>query len=223
MRPAVPMECAEQPMARPLTNGEDALKIAGKLSRRAFPREAPMHPVMRMDATANLGSHSGPTAFDPSMPRADITERCRSGNESGAGMLNGDWTATAASAETPSETHPETPQVPSTQRKSPASSSQRPVVLNILTPRPVTAAGSHWKSLSPTPAPPSKYGAEGPTKRVARLDDTAQMTSGCRTRCSASGSSLANASEPTVVLSSHIIPMGRCRPTGRPGSNAVAR
>eukprot|EP00438_Fugacium_kawagutii_P028199 Skav200368 [mRNA] locus=scaffold2518:234373:234666:+ [translate_table: standard] len=62
MSPAVPMECAEHPMATPRTKGEDARKTAGKAFRRLLPKEAPMQPVMRIDATANFGSHSGPMA-----------------------------------------------------------------------------------------------------------------------------------------------------------------
>mmetsp|Transcript_48195 Transcript_48195/g.90219 ORF Transcript_48195/g.90219 Transcript_48195/m.90219 type:complete len:231 (+) Transcript_48195:3-695(+) len=156
IRPAVPMECAEHPIETPRTSGEDERKMAGKASSRVLPNEAPMHPVMRMDATASFGSHSGPMACEPSMPRADITERWRSGRESGAGMVSGDFGFTAPKVVRKIEKQPEAEQVANTHLKSSALSSQSPVVLYILTPRPVTAAGNHWNSLSPTPRPSSK-------------------------------------------------------------------
>jgi hypothetical protein len=101
---------------------------------------------MRIEATASFGSHSGPTAFEPSMPNADITERCRSGKESGDGTLSGEVVFTAKSAVPISDTQPDALQVASTHLKSLASSNHKPVVVYILTPSPVTAAGSHLKS-----------------------------------------------------------------------------
>mmetsp|Transcript_42607 Transcript_42607/g.78073 ORF Transcript_42607/g.78073 Transcript_42607/m.78073 type:complete len:169 (+) Transcript_42607:1-507(+) len=62
IKPAVPIECAEQPIATPRTSGFDPWKICGNICNKELPREAPMHPVMRMDATASFGSHSGPIA-----------------------------------------------------------------------------------------------------------------------------------------------------------------
>mmetsp|Transcript_162961 Transcript_162961/g.522562 ORF Transcript_162961/g.522562 Transcript_162961/m.522562 type:complete len:218 (-) Transcript_162961:1276-1929(-) len=156
IRPAVPMECAEQPMETPRTSGELEFQIAGQLASNALPREAPMQPVMRIDATASFGSHSGPTAQEPSMPSADITDRCNMGRASGGGTLRGDAGATAARLVRRTEKQPENPHVASTHLKSSGRSSHFSVVLYMRTPKPVTAAGSHLKSRSPTPAPLSK-------------------------------------------------------------------
>mmetsp|Transcript_84319 Transcript_84319/g.149030 ORF Transcript_84319/g.149030 Transcript_84319/m.149030 type:complete len:296 (+) Transcript_84319:385-1272(+) len=210
-------------MATPRTSGEDEQKIAGTASSRAFPKDAPTHPVMRIDATASLGSHSGPMACEPSIPKADITERWRSGKESGAGMLRGESGLTAPMVVRNTEKQPEAVQVARTQRKSSGRSNQRPVVLYMRTPRPVTAAFSHLKKRSPTPWPLSKYGAAGPTTRDAKFEESAQVTKGCRTRCAESGMSLAKEKEQTVVLASQSIPKGRCRTTGRAGEQATPR
>mmetsp|Transcript_130067 Transcript_130067/g.324239 ORF Transcript_130067/g.324239 Transcript_130067/m.324239 type:complete len:299 (-) Transcript_130067:788-1684(-) len=223
MRPAVPMECAEQPMETPRTNGDETLKTAGQSSSKALPREAPMQPVMRIEATASFGSHSGPTAQEPSMPSADITDRCNIGKDRGGGTLSGDCGATAPMAVARMEKHPEALHVAKTHLKSSGLSSHLSVVLYIRTPSPVTAAGSHWKSLSPTPTPLSKYGATGPTYLEAKFDETAQITSGCNTLCALSGSSLAKAKEPTVVLISQSMPMGRCKDTGNIGEHATPK
>eukprot|EP00971_Amphidinium_carterae_P097411 1927477-Amphidinium_carterae.1 len=87
-----------------------------------------MQPVMRMDATASFGSHSGPTACEPSMPKADMTDRCKRGNDKGAGTPMGDARATAARAVKTMEKMPETPQVAKTHLKSLGLSSQSGVV-----------------------------------------------------------------------------------------------
>mmetsp|Transcript_40289 Transcript_40289/g.110912 ORF Transcript_40289/g.110912 Transcript_40289/m.110912 type:complete len:221 (+) Transcript_40289:576-1238(+) len=158
------------------------------------------------------------------MPSADMTERWRSGSESGAGTLNGKDGATAAAVVMASEAQPETQQVASTHLKSAASSSQSPVVSYILTPSPVTAAGNHWKSRSPTPLPASKKGTEGPTKRQARFDDTAMTTSGCKMRLTLSGNvSFARLKETTDVLSSHNFATGRCIAGGKAAEQATPR
>lgn len=198
IKPAVPIEWAEQPIDKPLTSGEDVSNTLGQSSNKDFPKDAPMHPVMRMDATANFGSHSGPTALEPSMPSADITDRCNNGKDNGAGTESGD--AEPNNAVPPRDIKPETVQVASTHLKSSGLSSHRLVVLYILTPKPVTAAFSHLNKRSPTPTPLLKYGAAGPTKRDARFEVTAQITKGCSTFCTPSGSNLQTARPPMVVL-----------------------
>ena len=87
---------------------------------------------------------------EPSMPSADITERCSRGKDSGAGTPSGDLGFTAPTVVSKTEKQPEKQQVAKTHLKSSALSNQSPVVLYIRTPRPVTAAGSHWKNRSPT-------------------------------------------------------------------------
>lgn len=164
IKPAVPMLWALQPMATPRTSGEEPRKTPGTALSRLLPREAPMQPVIRIEATASLGSHSGPMASrpfsplvlwsygtcEPSMPSADITERCSRGKDSGAGTPSGDLGFTAPTVVSKTEKQPEKQQVAKTHLKSSALSNQSPVVLYIRTPRPVTAAGSHWKNRSPT-------------------------------------------------------------------------
>mmetsp|Transcript_62498 Transcript_62498/g.191162 ORF Transcript_62498/g.191162 Transcript_62498/m.191162 type:complete len:259 (-) Transcript_62498:636-1412(-) len=223
MRPAVPMECAEQPMDTPRTSADSPLKTPGHAARRALPSEAPMHPVMRMEATASLGSHSGPTAQEPSMPSADMTDRCSIGSDNGGGTDSGDCGATAATEVHNREKQPDAAHVPRTTLKSSGRSSHLSVVLYMRTPSPVTAAGSHWKSRSPTPRPLSKYGAAGPTFLEAKFDVTAQMTSGCSTRWALSGNSFDRANAPTVVLSSHNMPTGRWSCPGSIGAHATPR
>merc|ERR1712060_283336 len=111
------MECAEQPMERPRTNGDDVLKAEGQAAINELPKLAPMHPVMRMDATANFGSHSGPMALEPSIPNADITERFTNGNDNGDGTDNGDGAQTAPIAVASNEKEADALHVANAQRK----------------------------------------------------------------------------------------------------------
>mmetsp|Transcript_13397 Transcript_13397/g.22028 ORF Transcript_13397/g.22028 Transcript_13397/m.22028 type:complete len:201 (-) Transcript_13397:913-1515(-) len=156
IKPAVPIECAEHPMATPRTRGDSALKTAGHSWRSELPSEAPIHPVIKIDAMASFGSHSAPIALEPSIPNADITERCSSGRDNGCGMLSGDCGLTAPMAVAKIEKQPDMPHVVMTHLKSLGSSSHFPVVSYIRTPRLVTAAGNHLKNKSPTPLPASK-------------------------------------------------------------------
>mmetsp|Transcript_124464 Transcript_124464/g.248258 ORF Transcript_124464/g.248258 Transcript_124464/m.248258 type:complete len:239 (-) Transcript_124464:765-1481(-) len=223
IRPAVPIECAEHPMATPRTSGEEVSNTAGRASNKALPSEAPRQPVISIDATASFGSHSGPTTSDPSMPRADITERWSNGKESGAGKPSGDCGATAPNEAKSSEKQAETLHVTSTHRKSSELSSQSAVVLYMRTPRPVTAAANHWKRKSPTPWPASRKGADGPTSRDARFEATAQITIGCKTRDAGLGSSLPNVNEFTAVLIWQSIPSGRWSCAGKTSAPATPR
>merc|ERR1712216_434706 len=138
------MECADIPVAKPRTKGLlESHRNGVKHSNSVLPMEAPMQPVIRIEATESFGSHSGPIAMEPSIPSADITERLVIGRESGAGILSGDigWldTRTVPNAAAVAET----PEVTKTQRRFPGSSYHLSVVLYMRKPRALTATASH--------------------------------------------------------------------------------
>mmetsp|Transcript_81324 Transcript_81324/g.162252 ORF Transcript_81324/g.162252 Transcript_81324/m.162252 type:complete len:243 (+) Transcript_81324:332-1060(+) len=92
IRDAVPMACAEAPIATPRdtsftfpSRSSSCVRLAPfeaeaagmpKALSKGGPKDAPYTPVRRMEATARAGL--APSCSAPAIPRADITDRCES-------------------------------------------------------------------------------------------------------------------------------------------------